>query len=286
MCTEDELHDHGEYALSRRTFGAAAAAAGLIGATSAHAANVVEKDVTVKTADGVSDAALFYPEGKGPWPAVLVWPDIMGLRPAFRDMGRRLAAEGYVVLVPNPFYRDRKATDIAGKIDFMKPEERQVLMGMAGNVTKAASAVSDGTAYIAFLDAQPQVDKKKGVGVQGYCMGGPLTVRTAAAVNGRVRAGASFHGGGLTTDTPDSPHLLAPKLKGGYLFAVAKNDDAKDPESKVKLKAALDAAKVPATVEVYGGDHGWTVPGGAVYNQAEAERAWAALLALYKKQLA
>jgi len=286
MCNETELHDHSEYRLSRRGFGAATAAVGLAAATGAAAANVVEKNVTVKTPDGESEAALFYPEGKGPWPAVLVWPDIMGLRPAFRDMGKRLAAEGYVVLVPNPFYRDRKVADVFGKLDFTKPDDRTTMMGLAGNVTNPANAVEDGTAYVAYLDAQPQTDKKKGVGVQGYCMGGPLTVRTAAALNTRVRAGASFHGGNLVNDTPDSPHLLAPKLKGSYLFAVAKNDDAKAPDDKVKLKAAFDAAKVPATVEVYGGDHGWTVPGGPVYNQAEAERAWAELLKLYKKELA
>lgn len=282
MCDENELHDHAEYNLSRRTFGIAAAAAGMVAATGARAANLVEKDVVVKTPDGDADSALFYPDGEGPWPGVLVWPDIMGLRPAFRDLGKRLAADGYAVLVVNPFYRDRKASEIAGKLDFTKSEDRQMLMGMRAKI----KAEADGTAYLAFLDGQLQVDKNKGVGVQGYCMGGPLTLQTAAAVPGRVRAGASFHGAGLVTDAPDSPHLLVPKLKGEYLIAVAKNDDAKAPDDKVKLKAAFDGAKVPATVEVYGGDHGWTTPENPAYNQAEAERAWAELLKLYRRRLA
>lgn len=272
-------------AVSRRTFGlGVAAAVGLTAAEARAQASVTEKDVTVKTADGVADAALFYPAGKGSWPAVLVWPDIMGLRPVFRDMGRRLAAQGYVVLVPNPFYRSAKPDDYA-KLSFAAPEGRAALMGYRGAMTDAG-VDNDAKAYLAFLDAQPQTNKKKKVGVQGYCMGGPLTFRTAAAVPARVGAAATFHGGGLVTAQPNSPHLLVAKTGAAYLVCVAKNDDARAPTDKDVLKKTFEEAKRPAVVEVYGGDHGWTVKGSQVYNEAEAERAWAALTAHYKTNLA
>lgn len=282
MCDDELLQRTADASLSRRTFGALAMGAGVAAASGAYAASLVEKDIVVTTPDGQADAALIYPEGKGAWPAVLVWTDIMGLRPVFRELGKRLAAEGYVVLVPNPFYRDGKATEVGGKYDFSTPEGRAGLMGMRAKIDGA----KDGAAYVAFLDAQPQTDRTKKAGVQGYCMGGPLTPQTAAAVPDRIAAGASFHGGGLATDKPDSPHLLVPKMKGAYLIAVAKNDDAKNPAEKEAVKAAFAAAGIPATVEVYGGDHGWCVPASPAYNQTEAERAWAELLKLYKKQLA
>jgi carboxymethylenebutenolidase len=273
-----------DWSVTRRAF-VALSAAGL--AAAGHAAdNVVEKDVTVTTPDGSADAALFYPGGKGPWPAVLVWPDIMGLRPVFREMGKRLAAQGYVVLVPNPFYRSKKAADIlSAGYDFSKPEGRQALFGFRQAMTDDG-VDKDAVAYLAFLDAQPQTNKKKGAGVQGYCMGGPLSFRTAAAVSGRIGAVATFHGGGLVTKDPNSPHLLIAKTKASYLCCVAKNDDARAPTDKDVLKATFAEAKRPAIVEVYGGDHGWTVPGSAVYNQPEAERAWAELTKLYKANLA
>lgn len=280
MCDDEQMQRNARQALSRRAFGTMTVGAGVIAATGAYAANLVEKDVSVTTPDGVADAVLIYPEGQGAWPGVLIWTDIFGLRPVFREMGKRLAAEGYVVLIPNPFYRDGKAGS-APPVDFSKPEGRAAMMAMSSKIKGA----EDGKAYVAFLDAQPQTNKAKKVGVQGYCMGGPLTVKTAAAVPGRVAAGASFHGGGLVTDKPDSPHLLAPALKGEYLFAVAKGDDAREPAAKDALKAAFAAAKVPATVEVYNAEHGWCVPGGAAYSAPEAERAWAELLELYKKQL-
>jgi len=258
------------------------AAAGI--ATAGFADAVTEKDVTVKTADGTADAALFYPNGKGPWPAVLVWPDILGLRPVFREMGKRLAAQGYVVLVPNPFYRSKKAPVVEGTFDFGKPENRAIVMGYRQAMTDTGID-SDATAYLAFLDAQPQTDKRKRAGVQGYCMGGPLSFRTAAAVPNRIGAVGSFHGAGLVTPQPSSPHLLIPKTKAAYLVAIAKNDDAREPESKNALKAAFSAAKRPATVEVYPADHGWCVPGSQVYDQAAAEKAWAELTKLYKTSL-
>ena len=201
-------------------------------------------------------------------------------------MGQRLAAEGYVVLVPNPFYRNAKSPVVDGSFDFSKPEDRAKVMPMAAALTADAN-ISDAKSYVAFLDAQPQTDKKKKMGVQGYCMGGPLTFRTAATAADRVGAAATFHGGGLVSDKPDSPHLLIPKMKAEVLCAVADNDDQRDPAAKDKLKEAFAAAHLKATVEVYKGcNHGWTVRGSQVYNEEGAERAWSELLALYKRNLA
>jgi len=286
MC-DDDIHVGLVYdpTVSRRTFGlmSVAAAGGIAGAAQA-AGEVTEKDVEVKTPDGVADAALFYPSGKGTWPAVLIWTDIAGLRPAFRDMGRRLAAQGYVVLVPNPFYRSIKGQVATPGFDFNKPEDRARVMGYRQAMTNDG-VDSDAKAYLAFLDAQPQTNKKKKAGVQGYCMGGPLSFRTAAAVSGRIGAVGSFHGGGLTTANPDSPHLLIPKTNAAYLVAVAKNDDEKQPDSKDILKKAFAEAKKTAVVEVYPANHGWCVKGSQVYDEASAEKAWAELGKLYKAGL-
>jgi carboxymethylenebutenolidase len=274
--------------VSRRAFGLAGAATvvALYAPDAAAQTKVVETDVNVPMASGVSDSALFYPEGNGKWPAVLVWTDILGLRPVFRELGHRLAAQGYVVLVPNPFYRKAKAPVVGDTFDFSKPEDRAKVMPLAATLT-ADAGISDAASYVAFLDAQPQTDKKKKMGVQGYCMGGPLTFRTAATAPNRVGAAATFHGGGLVTDKPDSPHLLIPKMKAEVLCAVADNDDKRDPAAKDTLKAAFAAAHLTATVEVYNGcNHGWTVRGSQVYNEVGAEHAWAELLALYKRNLA
>jgi carboxymethylenebutenolidase len=272
--------------VSRRAFMAVTAATVVLSSTGAAAQDkVVEKDVNVPMASGVSDSALFYPEGNGPWPAVLVWTDILGLRPVFREMGRRLAAEGYVVLVPNPFYRNAKAPVVDGSFDFSKPEDRAKVMPMAAALTADAN-ISDAKAYTTFLDAQPQTDKKKKMGVQGYCMGGPLTFRTAGTRADRIGAAATFHGGGLVTDKPDSPYLMIPQMKAEVLCCVADNDDKRDPSAKDKLKESFAAAHLTATVEVFTGcDHGWTVRGSQVYNEAGAERAWSELTALYKRNL-
>ncbi len=270
--------------LSRRDAAAMTVAGAVVLASSAQAAEVVETDVTIKTADGSCDAALFHPASKGKWPAVLIWTDIFGLRPAFRDMGKRLAAQGYTVLIPNPFYRTAKAPGITGPFDFTSPTDRAKLGTLTGPLTPDA-AVRDATAYLAFLDAQKTVNKKVKAGVQGYCMGGPLTVRTAAALPNRIGAGGSFHGGNLVTTLPDSPHLLVPKIKAKMYFGVASNDDQKQPDAKDKLRAAFDAVGGSAKIEVYGALHGWCVPGSAVYNQADAEKAWAELSALYKGAL-
>jgi carboxymethylenebutenolidase len=273
--------------VSRRAFMVSTAATVVLSSAASAAADVkvVEKDVNVPMESGVSDSALFYPEGKGQWPAVLVWTDILGLRPVFREMGRRLAAEGYVVLVPNPFYRNAKAPVVDGSFDFSKPEDRAKVMPMAQALTADAN-ISDAKAYVGFLEAQPQTDKKKKMGVQGYCMGGPLTFRTAATRADRVGAAATFHGGGLVTDKPDSTHLLIPQMKAEVLCCVADNDDKRDPVAKDKLKEAFAAAHLKATVEVFDGcSHGWTVRGSQVYNEAGAERAWSELTALYKRNL-
>lgn len=268
--------------VSRRAFVLTVAAAGL--ATSAYADAVAEKDVTIKTADGIADAALFHPARKGNWPAVLMWPDIMGLRPIFREMGKRLASQGYVVLVPNPFYRSKPAPVVDGPFDFNKPEDRTKLMAFRLAMTDEGTD-TDARAFLAFLDSQPQTNKRRKAGVQGYCMGGPLSFRTAAAVPHRIGAVASFHGGGLVTKEPSSPHLLIPRTRASYLIAIAQNDDSKEPETKDVLRKAFQAAGRPATVEIYPANHGWCVPGSQAYNEPAAERAWRELTRLYKTSL-
>ncbi|HYM18418.1 MAG TPA: dienelactone hydrolase family protein [Micropepsaceae bacterium] len=272
--------------LSRRGFGAMTVAAAAVATTAYAQSNVVEKDVEVKTPDGTCDAVLFYPQGQGTSSAVLIWTDILGLRPAFRDMGRRLAGQGHVVLVPNPFYRSAHGTVVGATFDFNNPEQRNRLFGYRAAMSDDGID-KDAIAYLAFLDAQPQTNKNRKAGVQGYCMGGALSFRTAAAVPNRIAAVGSFHGGnGLVTKDANSPHLLIPKTKATWLVCQAQNDDAMQPKVKDDLKAAFGAAKVSATVEVYHADHGWCVPGGQVYNMAEAERAWTALGGLYKSTLA
>ncbi|WP_374578379.1 dienelactone hydrolase family protein [Phenylobacterium sp.] len=287
MC-DDDIHQGliEDPTLSRRAFGLmGAAAAGLAAGAAGAATPVVEKDVEVKTPDGVADAALYYPEGKGAWPAVVIWPDVVSLRPAFREMGRRLAQSGYVVLVPNLYYRVKRAPVVEGSFNFANPDDRAKLTALRPSVTPEGTA-RDAAAYIAYLDALPQTDRKKKVGTQGYCMGGPLAFYTAGAVPARVGAVASFHGGGLHTDAPTSPHLTLARSHAEYLVLIADNDDQKEPAAKDQIKAALAQAGRPAKVEVYAGvNHGWTVKGGQVYDEPAAEKAWAELLALYKRAL-
>ena len=280
--------------LGRRDFVGLSVAAGIAataGAAGGAALEVVETNVDIKTPDGTCDAAFIHPKS-GSHPGVLLWPDAFGLRPTMRDMAKRLAAEGYSVVVPNPFYRVSKApfTD-ASTFDFQK--DRAKLTPLMGSVTAAGAAEKDAVAYVGFLDAQKEVNKSKKVGTQGYCMGGPLVVRTCATLPDRMGAGASFHGGGLVTDNPDSPHLLAPKIKARMYIGIAASDDARQSDAKDKLKEAFAAAHVPAEIEVYAGtQHGWCVPdmptqnGVPIYNKADAERAWGKLLALYKAVLA
>jgi carboxymethylenebutenolidase len=277
--------------ISRRNFVTLSVAAGFglaAGSPSEAAVAVVEDNVTIKTPDGTCDAAFIHP-ANGAHAAVIIWPDAFGLRPSMRNMAKRLAAEsGYSVLVPNPYYRVGKAPmwEDASKVDFTT--ERPRLNPMMASINAAGTVEKDAPAFIAWLDQQPQVDRTKKVGTQGYCMGGALVVRTAAAVPDRVGAGASFHGGGLVNQTPTSPHLLAPRIKGRMYFGIAINDDMNQPTAKTELKAAFDAAKVPAEVEVYDmAQHGWCVPDmpNNLYSKADAERAWGKLLALYKAAL-
>jgi len=287
-----------ETAVSRREFGAGSLAAGLAAVAGAPAATAAERpltetEVTVKTPDGNCDAVFIHP-ATGTYPGVLIWPDAFGLRPSMRQIGRRIAAEGYSVLVPNPFYRTAKAPvfDNPSSFDFSNPADTAKLPPLIGPLTAAGAAERDAVAYVAFLDAQKEADKAKKIGTQGYCMGGALVVRTAATVADRIGAGASFHGGGLVTDNPNSPHLLAPKIKARMYFGIATNDDMRQPDAKDKLKAAFAAAHVPAEIDVYGSLHGWCVPdmplqnGMPICNMTDAEHAWGKLVALYKAALA
>jgi carboxymethylenebutenolidase len=287
--------------LSRRDFVALTLAAGLAAAADNAAANnlvsaaelpVEAVNVEVKTPDGVCDATFIHPTS-GSHPGVLIWADAFGLRPAMVDMGKLIAAEGYSVLVPNPYYRMTKAPGIdMSNFSFQNQADMAKLRPLMGSINAAGAAERDAVAFIAFLDAQKQVNTAKKIGTQGYCMGGPLVMRTAAAVPARVGAGASFHGGGLVTDQPTSPHLLVPKMKARLYIGIASNDDQRQPDAKDKLKEAFAAAKVPAEIEVYQSLHGWCVPdmpaevGKPIYNKPEAEKAWAKLVALYKAALA
>jgi carboxymethylenebutenolidase len=281
---------------TRREFVATSAAVGLAAAAGVSLAaerDVIEKDVEIKTADGACDAVFLHPAA-GAHPGVLIWTDIFGLRPAFRAMGRRLAAQGYAVLVPNPFYRTARAPVVvdASTFDFDNPADRAKTQQWTTPIKATGAIQRDAEAYTAFLDAQPQVDRAHKLGTQGYCMGGPLVFKTAAHVPDRIGAAATFHGGGLVTDQPDSPHLLIPQIKARMYLAVAASDDSKQPDAKDKLRAGFAAAHVSAQVEVYAGTiHGWCVPdmprhdGKPIYNKPDAERAWGKLLELYRSVL-
>ena len=236
--------------------------------------------VTVMTPDGTADCYFVHPAGATA--ADLVWPDIFGLRPAFRQMGKRLAESGYAVLVVNPFYRTKPAPTAAQGASTPIPQ----LLPLAQALNETTH-MTDAKAFIAWLDQQPSVSKTRKIGTQGYCMGGPMAFRTAAAVPDRVGAVGSFHGGGLATDMPNSPHLQASKTKAQFLVAIAENDDMRAPNEKNVLKETFEKAKLPAEIEVYAGAaHGWCPPDTAVYNEKQSERAWTRLLALYKKALA
>ena len=292
--TEDKKSDQQPGNIGRRDFVAVTLSAGLA-ASAATAADleIVESDVEIKTPDGTCDAAFIRPR-TGSHAGVLIWPDAFGLRPSMREFGKRLAAGGYSVLVPNPFYRVSKAPfTTASNFSFQNAADMAKLRPLMASVSAPGNGEKDAVAYVAFLDAQNEVSKEKKIGTQGYCMGGPLVVKTAAVLPGRIGAGASFHGGGLVTDKPDSPHLLAPKIKARMYFGIAASDDARQPEAKDKLKEAFSAAHVAAEIEVYAGAaHGWCVPdmpehdGVPTYNKADAERAWGKLLALYQVALA
>jgi carboxymethylenebutenolidase len=313
MCDDDSFDDMIAYrlraeTLSRRGFGAltlgasvasllplackatdpqapSTVAGGASAAATAPAAPITtESEVNIATPDGICDA-YFVHRATGAEPAVLIWPDIFGLRPAFRQMGKRLAEAGYAVLVVNPFYRKSKAPTSVPHANMDDPATRDALMGLAHSLT-ADTAVTDAKAFAVWLDQQPAVDKARKMGVTGYCMGGPLVMRTAALLPDRIGAAATFHGGALVTDKPDSPHLLIPKMKAHFLVAIASNDDAKQPDAKRVLTESFAQASLPAEIEVYAGAlHGWCPPDSHVYNPEAAEKAWARQLALFKEAL-
>ncbi|MFN8813492.1 MAG: dienelactone hydrolase family protein [Acidobacteriota bacterium] len=283
MCDQNHFEDdrrefEARGLVSRKQFGAVLGAAILPAV--ANALTVREQDVTITTPDGACDAYFVHP-ASGTAPAVLIWPDIFGLRPSFRQMGKRLAESGYAVLVVNPFYRTRKAPTAAEGTNTPFPE----IMPLARSLNETTH-MTDAKAFIAWLDGQKAVARDKRVGTQGYCMGGPIAFRTAAAMPERVGAVASFHGGGLVTDQPNSPHLQVTKTKALFLVAIAANDDARSPKDKTVLKETFEQARLGAEIEVYSGAHGWCPPDSKVYNEADAEKAWSRLLALYRKALA
>jgi len=271
--------------LSRRDFAALGAAATIVacsgGDGQAKTAGLTERMVQVTTPDGTCDAFFVHP-AKGAHPGVVFWPDVGGLREAKKVMARRLAAAGYAVLVVNPYYRDVRAPVLTTFAEFRTPEGQAKVTPMRTKLT-ADAVTRDGKAYVAWLDGQAAVDKRRKIGSQGYCMGGPFTVRTAFGTPGRVGAVASFHGAGLVGDAPDSPVKLLDKTQASYLFAIARGDDARAPGDKDALRAAATAAGRPAEIEVYPAEHGWCVPDSPVYDQVQADRAWERLLALYSK---
>ena len=289
MCDETTTNDAKEYLrrsgpLTRRQFGEVSMGAGwaMLLPRAANAQAVTESEIDVTTPDGVSDSYFVHPSS-GSHPGVLIWPDAFGLRPAKRQMAKRLAESGYAVLVVNQYYRSQRApivntTNFAEVSDTLRP-----LMGTLNPETQ----VRDARAFIGFLDRQQAVDSNRKMGTMGYCMGGPFTMRTAASLPDRVGAAASFHGGGLVTDQPDSPHLLVPQMQAQYLFAIAANDDESQPEAKDVLRDAFSQAGLQAEIEVYEGAlHGWCPPDSQVYDESKAERAWSRLLALFTRALA
>jgi carboxymethylenebutenolidase len=288
MCEQDDLNEFGQRAkeLSRRQFSAIALGAALSAALPrlANAAETQGADVEIKTAAGTADAYFVHPK-TGKYPGVLIWPDIFGLRPTFKEMATRLAESGYAVLVINPFYRVRKAPTAPDHADMSDPATRDALMALMGSLTPETAEV-DARAFVPYLDSQSAVDKQKKLGTTGYCMGGPFVMRTAALFPDRIGAGATFHGGSLVTDKPDSPHLLIPKMKAHYLIAIAENDDKKQPDAKDVLRNAFASAHLLSEIEVYTGTmHGWCPPDSHVYNKVQAEKAWSRMLALFSSSL-
>lgn len=292
MCDLDTQRDADEFLrrngeLTRRQFTKLSAAAGLamVLPPVANAQAVTETDVDITTPDGVADCYFVHPSS-GSHAAVIVWPDILGLRPAFRAMGKRLAQSGYSVLVVNPFYRSARSPVVEEGASFGDTETRNIVLPMAGALN-AETHFTDARAMVSFLDQQSAVDTSRKIGTTGYCMGGPMVMRTMAAVPSRVGAGGTFHGGGLATDADNSPHLLIPQMQASVLHAVAANDDENDPEAKNTLREAYAAAGLSAEIEVYTDTlHGWCPPDSQVYNEAQAERAWSRLLNLFDSALA
>jgi carboxymethylenebutenolidase len=308
MCDEQTEADNATYLLTRRELGlgASAAFATMLGGCrtartteqsatpeattvpphadapatppATHAAPPRGRMVTISTKDGAAEAFFVAPDGDR-HPGVLIWPDVAGLRDAFTTMATRLATQGYAVLVVNPYYRSAKLPVLESFEQWSTPEGKAKITPLREALT-ADAITRDGTAFVAWLDRQPEVDTAREIATTGYCMGGPFTLRTAAAVPDRVGLVGSFHGGGLVTDKPDSPHLLVGKTKAAALVCIAENDDARQPDAKTTLKQTAEAAQLPAEIEVYSAQHGWCVIDSPVYDEAQAERAWSRLLAM------
>ena len=287
MCDERTVIENEKYfRLNRRQLGKVTAGAGLAMMLPAvtNAQDLTESHIDITTPDGVADSYFVHPS-TGQHPGVIIWTDILGLRPAFEMMARRLAQSGYSVLVPNPFYRGARAPVVQEGASFQDPAVRETVFPLAG-MLNAQTHVTDAAAFISFLDAQASVDSNRKMGTTGYCMGGPMVMRTVGS-NTRMGAGGTFHGGGLATDAADSPHLLIPQMQASMLICIAANDDEADPEVKNILRSSFAAAGVPAEIEVYeGAQHGWCPPDRAVYHEAQAERAWSRLLNLFDNALA
>ena len=291
MCDELTEHDIDAYfrrnRMTRRSFTATGigAAVAMMLPQAANAVDVVGSDVTITTPDGEADAYFVHPAG-GASAAVMFWPSIVGIRETFRAMGTRLAESGYAVLVINPYYRTQPGPVIPEDKGFRDPGMRDVLMPFARTLS-AETCVTDGTAFVEWLDAQPAVDTSKSIGSIGYCMTGSYCMRLAAAMPERIGAGCSFHGAGLVTDADDSPHRLIPGLKASFLIAIAANDDERSPDEKAVLRNSFSSAGVEVEIEVYEEAlHGWCIPDSGVYHEAQAERAWGRMLALFDRKLA
>jgi carboxymethylenebutenolidase len=289
MCDEDTVEENESYlaSLTRRQFNklAVGSAIGMMLPLTANAKSVAESRINVQTPDGVADCYFVHPvEGKHA--AVIVWPDILGLRPAFESMGKRLAESGYAVLVVNPYYRSAKAPVVKEGATFQDTQVRSTVFPMYRSLSPQTHK-TDALAFVAFLDSQAAVDTEKKMGTTGYCMGGPIVMRTAAAAPTRIGAGASFHGAGLVSEGPDSPHLQIPKMQAQFLIAIAQNDDERMPDAKNVLRDEYEKAGLSAEIEVYDGAmHGWCPPDSQVYHEAQAERAWRRLLVLFDGALA
>lgn len=288
MCEKEDFDgfEQARHGLTRRSFGVLSLGAGIAAALPrlARAADLRATEVEIETPAGTADAYFVHP-AKGKHPAILIWPDIYGLRPAFKEMATRLAESGYAVLVVNPFYRKQRAPTAPPRADLKDPAVREAVMALRATLSPETAEV-DARAFVAFLDQQPAVDTARKVGTAGYCMGGPLILRTAAAVPDRIGAAASFHGGGLATDKPDSPHLLIPAMKANLLIAIAENDDAKEPAAKDILRESFAKAGRLAEIEVYAGTkHGWCPTDSPMYDAAQAEKAWGRMQELFRRSL-
>lgn len=293
MCDESSLEAWAQQEVSRRKFGALTGAAALAACspyepamqTQPPSAGLTERGLTYKTADGTVDGFFVRPE-KGNYPGVILWPDIASIREAKRQIARKLAQSGYAVLVLNPYYRDVAGEQFADFAAFIRDGGFQEVGPWRAKLT-AEAVMRDARAAVEWLDRQEGVDRVRGIGTQGYCMGGPFTIWSAAAVPSRIKAAASFHGGGLVrADAPMSPHRLLGEVDASLLIAVAADDDAKAPQDKTTFAQAAEAAKVPATVTVYPGNHGWMVPDSPAFDTAAAARGEADLKALYAAALA